>query len=283
VQANAVAVLVEPGPQGRPLADQGLVGDLGRPLAEGHEPRLGEPLEQRLHHLGRDRVGDELVDVHAPAAFGCGVAELREPEEHAARHGAAVGRQGGEHAVGGARDRRGDAAGLAVALDGERASVAALPGGAERVREERQRPGLAGDVAQGQLDQPGLEPQPGEACRLSHRSLELGVAHRSEQHLVGGDRASELRVRSELAVHVGSHADRDRSPDRQQRIDECLPARGVVAQREQLLELIDDHKRGRIVGDVEPRRPARPDQGSACDAVDFARPHGGDDAGSKQR
>ena len=128
---------------------------------------------------------------------------------------ALVGRQGGEHAVGRLGDRRGDAAGLAVALDRERASIAPLPGGTQSVGQERQRPGLTGHIAQRELDEPWLEPQPGQPRRLGHGSLELGVAHRCEKDLVGGDRAGELGMGCELAVHVGSHADRDRPLDRQ--------------------------------------------------------------------
>ena len=113
--------------------------------------------------------------------------------------------------VGGLGDRRGHAAALAVALDRHRAPVAVLPGDAQRVREQRQRAGLAGDVAQDQLDEAGLEPQAGEPRRLGDRALELGVAHRAEQHLVVRDRAGELGVRAQLPVEVGAHRDRDRA------------------------------------------------------------------------
>ena len=102
-----------------------------------------------------------------------------------------------------------DAAARAVALDGERAPVAPLPGRAQRVREQRQRAGLGGDVAQDQLDEAGLEPQAGEPCRLRDGARELVVGHRAEQDLVGGDRGGEVGVRAEPAVEVGAHADRD--------------------------------------------------------------------------
>ena len=51
VQADPGAILLEPRAQRRPLADQHLVGDLRRPLAERDEPRLREPVEQRLDLL----------------------------------------------------------------------------------------------------------------------------------------------------------------------------------------------------------------------------------------
>ena len=124
------------------------------------------------------------------------------------------------------------------------------------MREQWQRPGLAGHLAHRQLDQPRLEPQPRQPGRLGHRPLELVLAHRPEQELVGGDRAGELGMRHELAVHVGPHPDRHRTPHRQQRIDEGLPAVRVLAQGEQLLELIDHHQLSRIVLDIDPRSSA---------------------------
>ena len=87
------------------------------------------------------------------------LAELGQAQEQAARQRALLVGQRVDDRVGGRRDRRGDAAALAVALEGQRAPVAALPGGAQRVREQRQGAGLAGDVAQHELDQAGLEPQ----------------------------------------------------------------------------------------------------------------------------
>ena len=62
VQADAFAVFFEPAAQGGPLADQDLVRDLGGALAERDQPRLGEPLQQRLDGFGRDAFGDELLD-----------------------------------------------------------------------------------------------------------------------------------------------------------------------------------------------------------------------------
>ena len=153
VRADPGAVLVEPAAQPRPRADQRLVGDLGGAVVERDEPRVGEPPEQCAHRLGRGLLGHELVDGHAPARVLAALAELGHAQEHAARQRALLVRQAVDDRIGGARERGGDAAGLAVAVDGERAAVAPLPGGAQRVREQRQRAGLGGDVAQDQLDE----------------------------------------------------------------------------------------------------------------------------------
>ena len=95
--------------------------------------------------------------------------------------------------VRGLGDRRRHAAGLAIARDGHRAPVAVLPGDAQRVREQGQGAGLAGDVAQDQLDQAGLQPQAGEPGGLGHGALELGVAHGAEQHVVAPRRRGPAR------------------------------------------------------------------------------------------
>ncbi len=104
----------------------------------------------------------------------------------------------------------GDAAAGAVALDGQRAAVAPLPGRAQRVRQQRQRAGLGGDVAQDQLDQARLElagrraaPAPSTA-----RSSSSSVIAPSSTWL-RGDRGGEARVRAEAPVDVGAQADRD--------------------------------------------------------------------------
>ena len=57
-------------------------------------------------------------------------------------------------------DRRADATGVAVGLEGQRAPVATLPGRQQRVGEQRQRSRPVGDLAKEQFDQAGLEPQP---------------------------------------------------------------------------------------------------------------------------
>ena len=113
-----------------------------------------------------------------------------------------------------------DAAALAVALDRQRAPVAALPGGAQRVREQRQGARLAGDVAQHEVDEAGLEPQPGQPRRLGDGPPQLGVGHRPEQDLLVGDRAGEAGMRAQLPVEVGAHADHDRAGKVEQRVDE---------------------------------------------------------------
>ena len=62
LQPQAVAVLFEPRPQPRPLANERLVRDLRGSVVERDEPGLGEPFEQRVDLGLRSAGGHEIVD-----------------------------------------------------------------------------------------------------------------------------------------------------------------------------------------------------------------------------
>ena len=280
VEQDAGAVLLEPAPQRRPFADEHFVGDLGGAVAEGQQPRLGEPLEQRLDLLARSVLGHELAHRDAPARVLDPLAELGQAHEDAAQERVALDRDRFDNRVGRLGNGQRDAAALAVALDGQRAPVAVLPGDPQRVREQGQRPGLAGHVAHDQLDQAGVEPQAGEARGLDHGALELVVVHRPEQHLVLRHRAGQVRVIGHLAVEVGAHGDQHRRAQREQAVDERPAAIAVVTKRVELLELVDDDELVRVVGHVELGRGARDHDRRAVELLDLAREHRRHDTGA---
>ena len=263
VRAKSRAVLVEPLAQLGPLADQGLVGHLDGAVVERDEALLGEPVQERLDRRRVGALRHELADGDAPARVVAALAELGHADQDAADQPALLLGQRVDEPVGGAADGRCHAAGLAVTRDGERAAVAVLPGGAQRVREQRQRARLGGDVAHDQLDQAGLELQPGEPGRLGDRALELAACPSgpSSTWLSATASASSLCALSR-AVEVGAHSDRDRAAQPQQRVDERPPAIGVVGQGEELLELVDDDESVRLVAGVERGRgPGRQQRG----------------------
>ena len=89
------------------------------------------------------------------------------------------------------------------------------------------------------------------------------TARRSSSSLIAPSRIwfeatarRELGMRAQLAVEVGPHADRHRSGVREQRVDEALARCRVVAERVQLLELVDDDERRGVA--VDRRRRLRP-------------------------
>jgi hypothetical protein len=151
------------------------------------------------------------------------------------------------------------------------------------VGEQRERSGFAGDMADGQLGQPWLQPESGQPRRLGHRALQLRLSHGAEENLVCSDRARERGVGSEPAVHVGPDADRYRRAGGEQRIDERQPVVGAVAEREQLFELIDHNQFGRPAVDVERGNAAGRQQGRAFDPGNLAGAHGRDHPGPEHR
>jgi hypothetical protein len=86
-------------------------------------------------------------------------------------------------------------------------------------------------------------------------------------------------VIGQLAVEVGAHGDQHRRAQREQAVDERMAATAVVAQRVELLELVDDELAG-VVGHVELRRAARDHDRRAVELLDLAREHRRHDAGA---
>ena len=84
VQSPSSAILLEPRPEPRPLAQQCLVRDLGPTVIHRHEPVAHEGVQ---HDLLR-RCGDELVERCASAHIVPVLAELGEAQQHAAEGGA---------------------------------------------------------------------------------------------------------------------------------------------------------------------------------------------------
>ena len=84
MEAAALGVLHEPGPQARPFAQKRLVGDLDRALVDGQQATLGEHRERpggvgvalELELVERDPATDERLRLHVVA---------RQPQQHRPR------------------------------------------------------------------------------------------------------------------------------------------------------------------------------------------------------
>ena len=115
--------------------------------SRGERPRAARAATR--HRVRRGALRDELLD----RARAVGVSSIPSPSSVSRRKRlrTSARRSSGSDStsVSAVRaTRRRDAAALPVALDRQRAPVAPLPGRAQRVREERERARLAGDVAQ---------------------------------------------------------------------------------------------------------------------------------------
>ena len=86
---------------------------------------------------------------------------------------------------------------------------------------------------------------------------------------------------AEAAVDVGPKADRDAPAPRQQRVDEGGATGGIVAQDEQLLELVDDQQRLRPVGHAEHGLGARRHDHGVVDPGNPPGAGGRDEAGAQ--
>ena len=148
-QPQALAVLVEPVAEGRPLADQRLVGDLGRLLVQRDQTGLGQDLQHRAD--GRFLVGTprQLGDRRPPAGILRALAQLGQLDEDAPGDRLLRACQTvSEHPLGGLGEGTLDPARRGVAGQRQPAPAPPLPGLQQRVRQQGQRPGLLADVAQ---------------------------------------------------------------------------------------------------------------------------------------
>ena len=93
--------------------------------------------------------------------------------------------------------------------------------------------------------------------------------------------AARAACAPEAPVDVGPQADRDAPAPPQQRVDEGGATGGVVAQDEQLLELVDDQQRLRPVGHVEHGLDAGRHDDGVVDPGDPPGAGGSDEAGAQ--
>ena len=287
VDQQGRAIGVDPEAKLWPGADQGLMGELDGVRVHRQQAGFDEPVEHLtgLAVLGGFPPGQQLVQRHDPAGVVPAVAESDQAGEHLAGDGTCAQVQLFERGIGGAGQRPMDSAGRAVTGHGQHPPFAVLPGDQQGVRQQRQHPhlgdapvgtvgldGLGAQVLQDEVDQPGLQTQPGLAGRSFDGLAELGGGHRPDHHRMF-QHGHQLPVSGAVSEEVGAHAeDDDRGGPRprgdrcavgacgrrcgrvatiarwstaqhMQGLDEDLPLPLVAADGEQLLELVDDDDR----------------------------------------
>ncbi len=265
----------EPGvAQQRPGSQQHLMADLSAVRADGQQPLGHERVGHRLHlpflvpchAAGELRHGDPGGSVD-PVAAGRRHVQEQDPCNLALTQG--------EPVVGSLRARRDsgfDPPGPLVVGHGQGTSAAVPPGLVQSVGEQRQDCGLGGapgrrvagwrvadggDLAHQGVHEVGVDAGAGLAGGPGDHHPELAAGHRQQQVPVL-DGVSELGVSRASGLEISSHAqDHQRcrhlfralpgSGCRVQGGDECAPLLLLRAEREKLLELIDDQQ--------QPRRP----------------------------
>ena len=173
-----------------------------------------EPVE--VGGIGGSR--PQLGERHAPPGVLRALAELGEPDEHRPREPLLVGIEAHVHRLGRPGDRPADAAALLVAGDGQPAVGPSLPGLEEGVRQQRQRPGLTGHVAEHQVDEARLEGQARDPGGLLDR-------RRSPSSSIGVSSAVDV---SSAAANAGTEPLKPKKSARMTKHDEGRP-RGAAA------------------------------------------------------
>ena len=177
-------------------------------------------------------------------------------------------------------DRAAHASGPLVGGVAQDAAVALAPLFEQRRGQQRQPARRVEHVGHQGVGERGLDAQPGALGRTLDRPPQLVAAHRADEHLVGPDQPGEPLVRGALPVEVGAHGEHDLAVVLHQRVQERRPLGGVVADREDLLELVDHEQVGGLdarvgAGADDPHRPAlRARQRATRERRQQPRPHG---------
>ena len=240
-------VLFEPRTQPRPSPGECFVGDLERLVLGGEQTRA----DHQADHVLASGLAEER-SAGDPIAHRVAVGRRAdEAQQHRAQAGTLAGRQTVVEPVGGSGDRSPNAAAVAVTGDGQRLSVPPAPRFGKRMRQQRQAARLPLAVADQQVDEPVLEPEPGQERRLFDRLTQGLSCQRGEEVKTMLGEAAQLGVDAEPAELVAAHGDDDRrrfegvSGERLAERADRLDGQSVG---EELLELIDHQHRRRRRG-----------------------------------
>ncbi|WP_282797212.1 hypothetical protein [Streptomyces sp. CC224B] len=171
---------------------------------------------------------------------------------HAQQHGpGGRGLRGVEapvHLLGGVRDGAANAADRLVGGEGEGLAAAPPPDLAQRVRQERQRAGFVADVGDEPRGERAFDHEP-FGRRGPHDGLaQPGRRHGADEEGAVAQGVGERAVLGQPAVEVGAYGEDGAQPAAgvaggEQVRDEAVPFGRVVAEGEDLLELVDDEER----------------------------------------
>jgi hypothetical protein len=240
VGADALAVGFDPAGQPGPCPQQRLVGDLQRFAAQGEQPGLGESLQDGCG------VGVEVSARHAPSRVGALLPDLYELEHQPACRRPVLARQVEVGVFGGLGDGAADAAGAAVAGDGEAFADAVLPGGQQGVGQQGQCTGVATmaagvEIVEEDVHQARLQVEPGQRGRFLDGLGELAPVHRAQRDGALLERGDQAGMGQTAADEVRPHRE-DGERQRAQHIETGCTLGRVLAEREELLHLVDDEQ-----------------------------------------
>ena len=223
------------------------MGDLDGVLGRGEESGIGQRPQQLLQLERLLPLGAQLVEGDAASGVLRAFAELREPDEDRTCQPLLALRKLDVDGLGGSGDGAPHPAALAKARQREGSVRASLPGLQKRVRQQGERPRFARNVAQHQIDETALDGEPSDPGRTLDCRAELRFVHGPQQGRRRLERRAESRYRRAETEEVRPHGDQDehraavRGCRAQKGIDEHAALGRVGAEREDLLELVDEH------------------------------------------
>jgi hypothetical protein len=211
VDAKALAVVVEPTAQSRPLTNQGLVGHLHRRLpahrvvVEGEQPGRTVGVDDVLGRL----VDRGLAQMDPPSRVLVALAQRDEPPEQTPDRGL-LGRRGGPvQLLGPTGQRTAQSAQLAILVEKEEARDVDLEQLCQRVLHQWQGTGLTGDLGDDFGDQARLELDAHPRRRIDDGVLELVTGQGRDRHRVPFHESGEVGIPEGPVVEVGPKGEHD--------------------------------------------------------------------------
>ena len=261
-RSQIVPGLLDPVPKTGPTPKERFVRDLEGIAVDRQQPGVHHLVDHPRADLGI-RIAVQVAGLQTAARVGRALPRGHESEhEAAARLLLRVVEHGLVERVRGLGDGPGDATGLAVSRKRQGLTVPAPPGFGHRVRHERECSQFAPSILEHRVCQPVLEAKPRPECGLFDHVLQVGQAHRPDQHLVGRDPVGEPRECRTDPVEIGAHRHHRAHAagggvhDGSKGLQEPLLG-ASLAEREQLLELIDHHQHPAAVAADQVGEPTR--------------------------
>lgn len=214
---KTVTILVDPGPEARPIPDQSLMGHLDRRLPgctvsiERQEPSAAECVEHPASRPGRTG-RTQLRPTHPSASVFGALAQRNQPPEHASGLDLLDLLQPKVDLLGPAGEGTGHSAEPVVGITGHHMVDALVVQLGEGILQKRQRAGLVGDISRDPSYQAGLKRGANGASGFGDGPLQLVGGQRVDRHRGRANQPSEVGMTQRLIVEVGTKRRDDVEP-----------------------------------------------------------------------